>query len=387
MKKIAILGSTGTIGKTLIQTLKKNKKKIKVVCLSANKNYKLILKQSKELNVKNLIITDYSSYRKLLAINKNKKLKIFNSFSFFKKIFTSKVDYVLSAISGLDGLYPTLKIIRYTNTIAIANKESIICGWNLISTQLKKNKTNFVPVDSEHYSIWYALQNNNDKIEKVSLTASGGPFYRLPVKKFKKISVNQALKHPNWKMGKKISIDSATMMNKVFEVIEAKRIFNLKKSQLEILIHTNSYIHAILKFKNGMIKLIAHETNMKIPIINSLDFKLLSNDKYKKLNLNLLNNLDLNKVSNKRYPMVNILKLLNEKQSLFETIIVSANDELVNLFLNKEIEFVDIYKKLSKFIKLDKFLLYKTKKPKNIRDIVKLNDDVKTYIKLNFKKL
>ena len=140
MKKIAILGSTGTIGKTLIQTLKKNKKKIKVVCLSANKNYKLILKQSKELNVKNLIITDYSSYRKLLSINKNKKLKIFNSFSFFKKIFTSKVDYVLSAISGLDGLYPTLKIIRYTNTIAIANKESIICGWNLISTQLKKKQ-------------------------------------------------------------------------------------------------------------------------------------------------------------------------------------------------------------------------------------------------------
>ena len=385
--KIAILGSTGTIGKTLIRTIRKNKNKIQVVSLSANKNYKLLIKQAKELNVKNLIIKDYLSYKKAIYANKTKNFKIFNNYNDFKKIFKFKLDYVLSAISGLDGLYPTLEIIKYTKSIAIANKESIICGWDLIKKELKKNNTDFIPVDSEHYSIWFALKNNNDEIEKISLTASGGPFYRLPIKKFNKISVHQALKHPNWNMGKKISIDSATMMNKVFEVIEAKRIFNLKKSQLEILIHPNSYIHAIVKFKNGMIKLIAHETSMKIPIINSLNYKFANTEKYKILNINLLNNLNLNKICNIRYPMINILNLINEKQSLFETIIVSANDELVSLFLNNKIQFIDIYKKLFKFIKLDKFIKYRTKKPNNIEDIIKLNDYVKTYIRLNFKRL
>ncbi len=386
-KNIAILGSTGSIGKTLINSIKKNKKKINIIFLSANKNYRLLIRQANELNVKNLIIIDKLSYKKALASNKKKNIKIYNNFSLFKKIIKSKLDYVLSGISGLEGLYPTLKIIRHTKNIAIANKEAIICGWNLILKELEKNNTNFIPVDSEHFSIWYALKKNNDEIEKISLTASGGPFFNFPIKNFHKITINQALKHPNWKMGKKITIDSATMMNKVFEIIEAKRIFNLKYNQLEILIHPNSYIHTIIKFKNGMIKLIAHETSMKVPIINSLNDKNIIHDKYKKLNLNLLNNLNLTHISYKRYPMAKLLNLLNNDLSLFETVIVSANDELVNLFLNKKIQFVDIYKKLFRFIKLKKLAKYKTIKPKNIEEIIRLNDYVRSSIKINLNKL
>ena len=161
----------------------------------------------------------------------------------------------MSAISGIDGLLPTHKIINRTKLIAIANKEAIICGWPLIKKELKKHKTEFIPVDSEHFSI-FSLLNDKDKndIEKIFITASGGPFRNLPKKKFKKVKLRDALKHPNWQMGKKITIDSATMMNKVFEVIEAKNIFNSNYNKISILIHPKSYVHAIIKFKNGLSK-------------------------------------------------------------------------------------------------------------------------------------
>ena len=151
----------------------------------------------------------------------------------------------MCAITGVEGLIPTLLSIRHTRKIAIANKESIICGWNLINKELKKFDTKFVPVDSEHFSIWYGMKNNKDIIEKLILTASGGPFINLPIKNFKKIKVSQALKHPNWKMGKKISVDSATMMNKVFEIIEAKNIFNLDYKNISILTHQ---LHTYIQF-------------------------------------------------------------------------------------------------------------------------------------------
>ena len=224
-KNIAILGSTGSIGKSLLNIVENDKNNFKIILLTARKNYKLLLKQAKVHNVKNLIITDKKYYK--LAKNKLKddKINIFNNFEKFNLIFKKKVNYVMSSIIGIDGLYPTIKIIKFTETIAIANKESIICAWNLIKRELTRNKTQFIPVDSEHFSLWYGLQNLDiNNIEKFFLTASGGPLYHTPLKDFKKIKISQALKHPNWKMGKKITIDSATMINKVYEVIEAKNI-------------------------------------------------------------------------------------------------------------------------------------------------------------------
>ena len=384
-KKIIILGSTGSIGTTLIDIIKKNQNKFIVELLTANKNSRLLIKQAKLLKVKNIIITDKNEFKKVLFENKNKKLKIFNNFNYLNKIINSRVDYTMSSISGLSGLEPTLKLIKHTKTIAIANKESIICGWNLINNKLKKYKTNFIPVDSEHFSIWYALKNNLDKVEKIYLTASGGPFNKMPIKKFKDINVKQALKHPNWKMGKKISIDSATMMNKVFEIIEAKNIFNVSYKQLSILIHPKSYIHAIVKFNNGMTKIIAHETSMKIPILNSLNLNCHGLIKSKKLDLMVLNNLDFKNVNIKRFPIVNILNKVPNSSSLFETLIVSTNDELVELFLNKKIQFVDIYKKLSKLINLNEFQRYKKIKAKNFNSIIQLDKYVRLKIKSNYK--
>ncbi len=387
-RKIAILGSTGSIGKSLLNLLskKENKKKIEIILLSANKNYKDLYNQSKKFNVKNLIITNNKSYHALLKINKNKNIKIYNNFNNLNRIFKKKIDYVMNSIIGLDGLEPTLKTIKFTKKIVIANKESIICGWNLINVELNKNNTSFVPVDSEHFSLWFGLNDNYKEIEKIILTASGGPFINLPIDKFKNINISQALKHPNWKMGKKITIDSATMMNKVYEIIEAKNIFNLDYDQISILTHPSSYVHGIIKFKNGLIKLIAHDTDMKIPIFNSIQQELNNvSIKSEDIDINKLNFLNFKRINKKKFPLTELLKILPKNNSLFETILVSANDELVNLFLNKKIKFTDISKKLIKFVKNKNFNKYKRIKPKNITEIVQLNKYVR--LKINSKSI
>ena len=224
-KKIVILGSTGSIGKTFLNILKNDIKNNEIILLTANKNINQLLKQLNIFKVQNIIVTSKIHYLIIKDKLKNKKINVYNDFSSIRKIFkTNKVDYTLNAISGLDGLRPTIEVIKFTKKICIANKESIICGWTLIKKKLIKYKTEFIPIDSEHFSIWSLVNNIKDKdIEKVFLTASGGPFNNYPIHKFKNINIAQALKHPNWKMGKKITIDSATLMNKVFEIIEAKK--------------------------------------------------------------------------------------------------------------------------------------------------------------------
>ena len=383
-KKIAILGSTGSIGKTLFNLILREKKNFEFSLLTANKSHKLLLKQAKALNVKNLIITNKKDYEILKQKTNNTKIRVFNDFTQLDKIFKKKIDYVMSSISGIHGLEPTIKIIKFTKKIAIANKESIICGWNLIQSQLNKHKTEFIPVDSEHFSIWYGLKNYKSKdLENIFLTASGGPFYKTSLSKFKKIKVSDALKHPNWKMGKKISTDSATMINKVYEVIEARKLFDINYKKIKILTHPKSYVHAILKFNNGLTNVIVHDTTMKIPIFNTLflnsDRKLKTN----KVNIDILNNLNLNNVNSKRFPMIKLLDFLPDNHSLYDTVIVAANDKFVELFLNNKIKFTDIQKNLFKIIKKNEFQKFKKISPKNITDITNLNDYVRLKIDKN----
>ena len=377
-KKIAILGSTGSIGKTTINIIKRDKKNFDIVLLTTNNNFKEILKQAKEFKVQNLIINNKKYYSILKRKLKNKKINIYNNFEYFYKKFNKKIDYTMCAISGLAGLKPTLDSIKFSKKIAIANKESIICAWNLIQKELKKNKTTFIPVDSEHFSIWSLIDNSNIKmIEKIILTASGGPFLNWQNEKINQANPAIATKHPNWSMGKKISIDSATMMNKVFEVIEAQRIFNLDKSKFKILIHPKSYVHAIIKFRNGLTKILIHDTNMKIPIFNTLYQNTKTTIKTKKLDLLSLNNLNFNEVNLAKFPSVKILKMIPKKISLFETVLVSANDEVVDLFLNKKITFMQIYPIIKKILNFKEFSRYKYLYPKNVDQIYELDKYVR----------
>src|SRR5210317_2114859 len=379
-KKIAILGSTGSIGKTLIEIIKKDKKNFDIILLTAEKNYKEIYHKAKILNVKNLIITNKKSFNELKK-KKLSKIKIFNNFKSFNIIFKKKIDYTMSSISGIHGLEPTIKIIKHTKKIAIANKEAIICGWHIIKNNLKIYKTKFVPVDSEHFSIFYSLQGNKiSNIEKIYLTASGGPLNNIPKEKFKNIKISQAIKHPNWIMGKKISVDSATMMNKVFEIIEAKKIFDLNYDKLDILVDPNSYVHAITKFNDGMINIIAHDTNMKIPIFNSLYDDKQKSIQADQINLDKLNSLDFKKVDTSKFPSIKIIKRLHNRESLLETIIVLANDELVKLFLLKKVNFTDIYKHLLKLINMKEIITLSQNKPGSIKSIISLNKIVRKKI-------
>ena len=379
-KKIAILGSTGSIGKSLIDIIKKDKRNFEIILLSADENYKELLKQAKFFKVKNLIISNTKSFDKIKKDNYSKKIKIYNNFNVFKKIFSKKIDYTMSSISGIQGLKPTIEIIKYTKKIAIANKEAIICGWDLIEKRLNKYKTKFVPVDSEHFSIWYALQDiEKNLIEKIYLTASGGPFLDKSIKRLKKVNIKQVTNHPNWKMGKKISTDSATMINKVFEIIEAKKIFKISYNKLGIIIHPKSYVHAIIKLKNGITKIVVHDTNMKIPIFNSLySSKKIINSK--KLDFKILNNLDFRSVDSIKFPLIKVLKMLPNNTSLFETILVSINDKFVELFLSNKIKFTDISRKMNKMLSLYSFKKYKKIKPKNIEEIIKMNTKIKNDI-------
>ena len=381
-KKIAILGSTGSIGKTLFKILKKDKINFEITLLTANKNVNEILKQVKIFKVKNIIITDNKKFLYLKKILHKSKIKIYNNFDNIDNIFAKiKNDYVMSSITGIEGLDPTLKIIKHTKKIAIANKESIVCGWSLIHEKLSKFNTKFIPVDSEHFSIFSLMgASKNYNIKNVYITASGGPFFNLPLNKFKSININSALKHPNWKMGKKISIDSATMMNKVFEIIEAKKIFDLKYKQLKILVHPKSYAHALIQFKNGLTKLLIHDTNMSIPIFNSLYELNKKNIKSKNLDFSIINDLRFEKINFKRFPVVKILNNMQNNHSLYETVIVAANDQLVEMFLDNKIQFLDISRILLRTLKNKEFLKYKHIKPKNIAEILRLNKYVRLKI-------
>ena len=377
-KKIAILGSTGSVGNTTLNIIRKDKKNFKVVLLTAKNNYKKLLKQAREFNVKNIVVYNLKYYKYLKYKLRNKKINIYSSQDKLNKILKKKIDYTICGISGLDGLGPCLESIKFSKTIGIANKESIICGWNLIKKNLKKYNTEFIPVDSEHYSIWNLTKEySNEDIEEIILTASGGPFLKSPIYLQRKITPEKAIKHPNWKMGKKISVDSANLMNKVFEVIEARRIFDFDLKKYRILIHPQSYAHAIIKFSNGLIKILLHDTDMKIPIFNSIYSKDLKYIPSKKIKAKTLNNLNFYEVDSIRFPSIKILKKISKMNTLFDTIITIANEELVNLFLERKISFRQIEKNLIKIISLKEYKKYFYKKPNSLNEIYHVSEMVR----------
>ena len=381
-KKILLLGSTGSIGKSSLNIIRNYKSKLEVVALSTNKNIKLIISQSKEFNVKNIIVNDFQSYKKILNYGLNKKIQIFNNISDFLKINKIKFDVTIVGISGFDGLDPTLKIIPYSKNLSSANKESIICGWKFINNKLKKYKTNFIPLDSEHFSIWSLIKNSNHKmISKIYLTASGGPFFNKPKSKISNAKISDVIKHPNWNMGHKISVDSATLMNKLFELIEASKLFNLPMNKFDIIIHPKSYVHALVNFKNGLSKILIHETKMEIPIFNSIFNE--TSEIYKKnkdINFEYLNGESFIKPSNSIFPLLKLINEYKSNDSYFEIILVTVNDYYVKKFLNGQINFLKMQTKLLKKLKDPYLSKYYKKFPKKINDIFKMVYRVNAYL-------
>jgi len=369
-KKIAILGSTGSIGQSTLEIIKKDKNNFNIVLLSANNNYKKLIDQAKYFKAENVLIKNTKLYQKVKNSLKKYKTKVYCGDTPIDKIISSELDYSMSAIVGIAGLQPTIDIIKISKVVAIANKETIICGWNIISKFIKKYKTKIIPVDSEHFSIMELTKNvSNEEVEEIIITASGGPFLNTPLNKLKNAKVKDAIKHPNWKMGKKISIDSANLMNKVFEVIEAYKLFNFDKDKYKIMIHPQSYVHSIIRFRNGLIKMILYNTDMKIPISNTLYPKKNKFIKEKKISIKILNKMNFQLVDTRKFPSVNFIpKCLNLGPST-PAIVNASNEVLVSLFLKGKIGFLDIVGTINKIFKDKEFKKYAKKKPNSVKEI------------------
>ncbi len=385
IKTIAILGSTGSIGTSVLKSIKNNKN-FKVNLLSTNNNAKKALVQAIKYKVKDVIIEDKKKYYDYKNNFSKKKINLHLGLKNINNILKKKITFCVNSITGIYGLEPTIKIIPLTKYILIANKESIICGWDLIKKKLKKYNTTFIPIDSEHFSIWELIKSeNHNHIEKIILTASGGPFLNIPKRKFKNIKPNLAIKHPNWKMGKKISIDSSTMMNKIFEYIEAIKIFKTNKKKISIVIHPSSYVHAIVYFKGDIIKFLAHKPNMIIPISNALGIKSDHKLKHNNEKYSELNNLKFFKPDIKKFPLLSIINLIPNKSSYFETILITLNDTLVEKYLNGQINYISIQENILNLIKRPYIMKFYKLKPKNIYDIRNMIEITKKYLEKNLK--
>ena len=370
-KKITILGSTGSIGSTTLRIINYKKNAFDVDTLIANSNYKKISQQILKFKPRNFVISNYQTYSKIKKKFKNNKTKIFNHYKDIPKKI-KKNDIVVAAIPGIAGLEATIFYTAKTKKILLANKESIICGWNIIKNVSKANKTSTIPLDSEHFSITQLINGTNtDEIENIFITASGGPFLNLPKSKFKDIKPIQAIKHPKWKMGNKISVDSATLMNKILELLEAQKLFKFDISKYKIIIHPQSLVHAIIKFKNGISKLLYHEPDMLIPIANAIFDKKLNLSNFTKNqfnNKNNIKNLEFKKVDIDKFQVIKLIPKLNEYIST-PIVINAANEILVDQFLKKKISFSSIIQYLFLVLKDKNYKKYAIYKPTNLKNI------------------
>ena len=375
---ISILGSTGSVGLNTLSIVDKKRDMFKVILLSANKNLKLISHQIKKYNPSFFIINDKKIFEKVKNKFKNCKTKILNSYDLIK-LNNKQIDVTVCAIPGIAGLKPTIQILKKTKKILLANKESIICGWDLIKKESIKYKTKIIPVDSEHFSIFQLIENQKiSEIKKIYITASGGPFLNFESNKLKKISPKDALKHPKWKMGKKISVDSSNLMNKILELVEAHKLFDIPNEKLEILIHPESLVHAIVEWKNGLIKFIYHETSMIIPLANAifdgkLDIDTFYENTSRRSKNSLLKNLNFMAVNRSKFPIIKLKNRLVEHPST-PIIINASNEILVDQFLQKKIGFLRIIKIIMTILDNRNYRKYAIKVPKNINQIKEIDD-------------
>ena len=367
---LAILGSTGSIGITTLKLVKKYSSHFNVDLLACNKNKKIIASQIKEFLPKYVIIKDKKNLNFFKKIKFKKKIKFFQNLKDFNKEKNIKFDKVILGISSISGLDYAFSFIKYSKEILLANKETIVCGGKFFLQQAKKNFCNVKSIDSEHYCIAEALKYiKRDQIHSIYLTASGGPFLNKSFNYYSKIDSSYAILHPKWKMGKKISIDSATMVNKSLEIMEASILFNFKPEVFKIKIHKESKVHSAIVLKNGLVNLLAHNTSMEIPIVNSLlDQKFISLEK------NFFSNKDIfsfsfDEQSLKKFNIIPYAyKMINygQRGCIFFNVI---NDYLVYKYLENNIYFFEIINKLIKVISNKKLIKFYKKKVTNIKDI------------------
>ena len=339
MKKInvVIYGATGSIGNSVLSVIKKNQDKFNLEGITCNNKLNKLIKIADQFKVRSIGYNEKSHSKRKYN---TKKYQLYRDISEFDKIVSSKTNIIIYAISGIGSIDLILKIIKKGKKIGLANKECIISFGKKILLNAKKFSSEIVPLDSEHNSIYHLLNINFSGIEKILITASGGPFLNLDKKKFDNITPKEALKHPIWKMGKKISIDSATMMNKALEIIEAKYLFNLRNNQISAIIHPQSIVHAIINYKNGVSTALMYKPDMKVPISSLFsDF-----NEFSKKNIDVadLNKLDFFEIDESRFPAFTLVHDVLQNEGLYPNVFNYLNELLVDFFLKGKIKFTDI---------------------------------------------
>jgi len=381
---INIFGSTGEIGKKTLKLITNSFPSIKVNLLCANKNINLILKQIKIYNPPFVYLHNLESSKKLkLKLKKNTATKILNYNELSLYLNKSKSDLTLLAISGYKSLYFIDDIISNTKNLGLVNKEAIVSAGHIFKKKKYFKKTNIFPIDSEHFSIFnqYKTLNINQNINKIILTASGGPFHQYKYKSLNNISYKEAIKHPKWKMGYKNSIDSATLVNKCLEVVEAHYLFNIPYNKIKVLIHPQAFVHSIIENNNYTTYFNAFKNDMSIPLISFLMLTKQKNRKYnKKLSLSHLNKLDFKFVDNDTFPIYKFFINLDKSKPSNIIKFNIGNEIAVNMFKNKVIKYTEIIKIIKKVVSLN------LNSPlNNIKDIIKYHEDVEYQCKFLFK--
>lgn len=343
-KRIAILGSTGSIGRQSLEVIDSHPERFSIEVLTANNNSNLLIQQAKKFNPNIVVIVNEEKYKEVNEALSNLGIKVFTGESSLEDVVANEnVDFVITALVGYSGLKPTINAIKAGKNIGLANKETLVVAGDLITQLCKKNKSSIYPIDSEHSAIFQCLSGESlNPIEKIYLTASGGPFRGMSKNQLSNVNKNQALKHPNWSMGDKITIDSATLMNKGLEVIEAKWLFDLKPSQIDVVVHPQSIIHSAVQFKDGSIIAQLGLPDMKIPIQYALGFpERLEND-FPRFNFLDYSNLTFEPVNKDVFRSLDLAYKSMEKGGNSPCVLNAANEIVVDAFLKEKIGFLSM---------------------------------------------
>ena len=349
MKKIALLGSTGSVGQQALDVIRFFPDKFEIVGLAGGKNLELLKRQIMEFQPKMF----YSSVKPDLILNliqDEEKL-----FSMEEMASHPEVDLVIVATSGKAGLSPTLAAIKAGKTVALANKEVLVMAGEIISQEANSHKSQILPIDSEHSAIWQCLLGEKAKPQRLFLTASGGPFYNYSTSQLEKVTVEQALYHPIWRMGRKVTVDSATLMNKGLETIEAHWLFAIPLENIEILIHPQSIVHSLVEFADGSVKAQLSIPDMRLPIQYALTYpQRLPNLELPRLDWNKIEALTFELVDCERFPCLKLALDAGKSGGTYPTVLCAADEVAVELFLAREISFTDIAKMVQKTLEQHK---------------------------------
>lgn len=356
-RKLAILGSTGSIGTQALDVVRKHSEHFEVYALTANHQIDLLIEQAKEFNPEVVVIANESLYEQLKQALSDLPIKVWaGSEAIAQVVESSPIDLVLTAMVGYSGLKPTINAIKAGKTIALANKETLVVAGELIMKLAIENRVPILPVDSEHSAIFQCLNGENSKIEKIYLTASGGPFRSYTKEDLKQVTKEQALNHPNWDMGAKVTIDSASMMNKGFEMIEAKWLFGLQPEQIEVVVHPQSIIHSMVQFEDSSIIAQLGMPDMRLPIQYALAYPSRLKSDYErvdffKLRIMTFEEADINKFRNLAYAFDSVRIGGN-----MPCILNAANEIAVDAFLNNRIGFLQMSDVIEKTMQKASFI-------------------------------